>query len=135
MHLRLRAVAGHFAGKTRFPGQRGADDGVRVFIAELERHPVADGGQVRIAGGLMPDAAAEHDVDFLAVFEERAEVDGRLADQARRHPAFRAVGREGGFKIRIPAEFLEGHPPPSLARDAPLSIPAFPGGRLRAIVL
>ena len=96
-----------------------------VFIAEFERHPVADRRQVGIAGGLMPDAAAKHDVDFLAVAEKRAEVDRRLADQASGHPAFRAAGREGGFEIRIPAEFLEGHPPHNLARDGALSIPGF----------
>ena len=46
---------------------------------------------------------------FLAVFEECAEVDGRLADEARGHPAFGAEGREGFFEEWAPAEVLQRH--------------------------
>ena len=89
--LGLRAVAGHFAGKTRPAGQRGADHVGLVFIAQLDRHPVADGGQIRIAGGLVPDAAAEDDVDFLAAVEKRAVVDRASRGSAARGPSlFRA---------------------------------------------
>ena len=124
-HLCLGTVAGHLAGEAGAPWQHGADHIILVFASELHGHPVAHGGEVGIAGGLVPDAAAEHGIDFLAVIEECTEVDGRLTDQARRHPAFGAIGCEGSFKSGVPAEILEGHPPQNLARDTALSIPGF----------
>lgn len=75
----------------------------------------------------MPHSATENHVDFLATIEKGAVVDDRLANQARGDPALSGVGGEGSFQFRVPAEFLQIHPPETLAQLGRLSILAFRG--------
>ena len=114
-HLLLDRLARHLPRKARAPRQAGADHVVGVFVAELHRHPVADRGQVGIVRRLVPDLAAEHAVDLLdlavaVVAQESAEIDRRLTDQARRHPALRLVRHEGLREKFIPSQLGQSHP-------------------------
>ena len=109
--LRLAAVTRHFPGKTSAPGQRRTDDGRLVFIAQLDQHPVTDGGQVGIARRLVPDATAENDVNFISSFDERTVVNHRLTDQPRRNPAFPRESSGGLFQIVVPSKFFQSHLP------------------------
>ena len=86
-----------------------ADDVVLVLVAHLDEHPVADGGQGGVVRGVVPDLSGQHEVDFLAAFNERAEVDRGLADQAGGHPVLVGERRAGLFKVIGPAELEQGH--------------------------
>jgi hypothetical protein len=103
-------LPGICAGKTRLARQHRADHVVLVFIAQFEGHPVADRRQVRVAGGLVPDAAAAHHVDFSPSPRNAPKLIGvSRIRRAGTQPL--AIRREGFFETGIPAEVLEGHPP------------------------
>ena len=66
----------------------------------------------------MPDAAAEDDVDFIAIAGEGTVVDHGLTNQARGNPAFRRIGGEGCLQVIIPSEVTQAHPLGKANREA-----------------
>jgi hypothetical protein len=113
-HLLFHALARHLAGKAGAPGQARPDHVVLVLPAQLDGDPIADGGQVGVGFGLVPDLAGEHAVDLLHLVgvlgDEGAVVDRGLADQPRGHPPFRLVRGESGGEVVVPSELGERHP-------------------------
>ena len=62
-----------------------------------------------IVRGVVPNFSRKDEVDLLAAFEKRSEVDRSLADQPGRHPVLVGEGRAGLFEMIGPAEFEQGH--------------------------
>ena len=107
-HL-LPAVPPGLAPRETGPtGQHRADPGGTVLRVGLDRHPVADGGQLGRGARARPEPTGDDRLDREALAPHLAAI-REAAAHAGRHETVRTMGLEAGLEPFVPAEVLDRH--------------------------
>ncbi len=106
-HLLRRAFAGSLAREPVAARQQRADHRQIRPLPRIDRHPVADRRQIGVRRGVVPQLAAEHRLMLAPALGGDAEIDARLADDARGVPLRALQSLESAGEILAPAEILQ----------------------------